>query len=213
MFHRSVGGYHGAKMGRYQDVIDRYLVNIDERVLDMLNTRYIISREGEPFVRSTALGAAWFVERVVTARDAREELEALDGLDLATEAVVSERETLPATEFSRDGYIALMEYRPNYLRYEYSADAQVFAVFSEIYYDKGWTAWIDGEPCDAMRTDYILRGAVLPAGEHTVEWRFRAPYWTAVEAVTLVCSLLIVAGLVLLMIQTLRNGKRNSNEE
>jgi uncharacterized membrane protein YfhO len=127
--------------------------------------------------------------------------------------VVSERETLPATEFSRDGYIALMEYRPNYLRYEYSADAQVFAVFSEIYYDKGWTAWIDGEPCDAMRTDYILRGAVLPAGEHTVEWRFRAPYWTAVEAVTLVCSLLIVAGLVLLMIQTLRNGKRNSNEE
>ncbi len=213
MFHRSVGGYHGAKMGRYQDVIDRYLVNIDERVLDMLNTRYIISREGEPFVRSTALGAAWFVERVVTARDAREELEALDGLNLATEAVVSERETLPATEFSRDGYIALMEYRPNYLRYEYSADAQVFAVFSEIYYDKGWTAWIDGEPCDAMRTDYILRGAVLPAGEHTVEWRFRAPYWTAVEAVTLVCSLLIVAGLVLLMIQTLRNGKRNSNEE
>jgi len=208
MFHRSVGGYHGAKMGRYQDVIDHYLVNIDERVLDMLNTRYIISREGEPFVRSTALGAAWFVSRVATATTPREELEALGTLDLATEAVVSERETLPATQFSTDGYIALMEYRPNYLRYEYSADAEVFAVFSEIYYDKGWTAYVDGVPHDAMRADYILRGAILPAGNHTVEWRFRAPHWTAVEAVTLCCSLLIVVALVLLVIQILRNEKR-----
>ena len=208
MFHRSVGGYHGAKMGRYQDVIDRYLVNIDERILDMLNTRYIISREGQPFVRSTALGAAWFVERVVTARDAREELESLATLDLATEAVVAEHETLPMTHFSTDGYIALMEYRPNYLRYEYSADAEAFAVFSEIYYDKGWTAYIDGTPAEAMRADYILRGMILPAGNHTVEWRFRAPYWTAVETVTLICSLLIVAGLVALIIQTLRKKQR-----
>ena len=94
--------------------------------------------------------------------------------------------------------IRLTEYRPNYLKYEYTSAAPATAVFSEIFYDKGWTAWVDGVETPYFRADYLLRALELPAGDHTVEWRFRAPHWGAVEGVTGLCSaaiLLLIAGL------------------
>ena len=90
--------------------------------------------------------------------------------------------------------IALTEYRPNYQKYEYTAPEESVAVFSEIFYDHGWTAYVDGEAMPGFRAAYILRAMKLPAGRHTVEWRFRAPGWAAAEAVTLVSSLLILLG-------------------
>ena len=212
MFHRSVGGYHGAKLGRYQDVIDRYLLSLNEGVLDMLNTRYVITRDGEPAVRSSAFGPAWLVQELVTASTAEQELSALGELNLAESAVVSEQETLPTTEFSTNGVIYLTEYQPNYLKYDYAASAPTFAVFSEIFYDKGWKAYIDGKEASAMRVDYILRGMALPEGQHTIEWRFRAPYWGAVEAATLVCSILIILMLILALIYTVKDEKQQSLE-
>jgi hypothetical protein len=146
-------------------------------------------------VRSSAFGAAWLVQKLVTASTAEQELSALGELNLAECAVVSERETLPTTEFSTNGVIYLTEYQPNYLKYDYAASAPTFAVFSEIFYDKGWSVTIDGVAADALRVDYILRGMELPAGEHTVEWSFRAPNWTFVNIVTLFCSLLVLAAL------------------
>lgn len=215
MYHRSVGGYHGAKMGRYQDIIDRYLNRDADAVLDMLNTKYVISRQGEVIERPTALGAAWFVERLVVVGSAAAELEALGTITLADEAVVNEAATLPQLAFEREGAtISLAEYRPNYLRYEYEAPAQAFAVFSEIYYDKGWTMYVDGEPSEAMRCDYVLRGAVLPAGKHTVEWRFKAPHWTMVEAVSLVSSLAIIVLIItILAIKIRRKYETAKNNE
>ena len=212
MFHRSVGGYHGAKMGRYQDLIDRYLTSGNEAVLDMLNTKYIITREGDVAERTTSLGAAWLVDTVLPVRNATEELDALGIVDLATTAVVNEGETLPAQSFASDGSIELVEYHPNLLRYRYQSDSEAFAVFSEIFYDKGWEAYIDGERADYVRTNFLLRGMVLPTGEHTIEWRFRAPNWSAVEAVTLICSIAILGGLLLILIFGKRYEKQSNNE-
>lgn len=196
MFHRSVGGYHGAKLGRYQDIIDRYLNNGDEGVLDMLDTKYVITRSGEVIERPSANGAAWFVENTVPAESAKRELEMLGETDLKTTAVVS-AENIPSVGAPLGtGEIELTEYRPNYLNYEYTADNEAVAVFSEIYYPDGWTMYVDGAEAPYFRADYILRAALLPAGRHTVEWRFRAPMWGVSEGITLVCSLLIFIALI-----------------
>ena len=195
MFHRSIGGYHGAKMGRYQDLIDHYLSNGNEAVLDMLNTKYLITKEGV-IERPTAYGAAWFVGNMEIVESADEELAALGVIDLRTTAVAEVGAARPRIEGA--GEIELKEYRPNYLRYDYTlTGGSAVAVFSEIYYDKGWQAYLDGEPCDSFRADYLLRAMVLPEGQHTVEWRFKAPNWSLAEAITLICSILIIFALVI----------------
>ena len=199
MFHRSIGGYHGAKMGRYQDIIDYYLNNGNEGVLDMLNTKYIITREGEVVERTTANGAAWFVQKVEIVNNAEDELISLGSTDLKTVAVAEEG--APRPQIDGSGIIELKEYRPNRLLYEYTlTGGSGVAVFSEIYFDKGWQAYLDGEPCDSFRADYLLRAMVLPEGNHTVEWRFRAPNWGLAEAITLICSILIIFALVITVI-------------
>lgn len=237
-FHRSVGGYHGAKLARYQDLIDRYLTRLDDNVLDMLNTRYVIlpGERGEPVAerRPTANGAAWLVSEVLPAAGAEAEITALDGLDTRRTAVVDRRfvpmlapltgelqaaRPDPATGAAEavplrlpadtTASIRLAEYRPQYQRYDYRSSVPSLAVFSEIYYEKGWKAFVDGNEVPYLRADYVLRGLPLPAGEHTVEWRFRAPAWRAAEAVTLVCSLVILAGaLAALILAILRHERR-----
>ena len=205
-FHRSVGGYHGAKLARYQDLIDRYLSYRNDAVLDMLNTRYLIvpGDDGQPQAvrRATANGPAWFVDGIVAADTPQQEIDLLGSVDLKTTAVAAPADKAFAEEWQAGGQadttlvrgIALTEYRPNYQKYEYTAPEESVAVFSEIFYDHGWTAYVDGEAMPGFRADYILRAMKLPAGRHTVEWRFRAPGWAAAEAVTLVSSLLILLG-------------------
>ena len=223
-FHRSVGGYHGAKLARYQDLIDRYLSQLDEGVLDMLNTRYLIlpGEEGQPVaqLRTTANGAAWFVDRLVTAEDARQEIDLLGKTDLKTTAVIAARDLplaqLPAAAAADTlpgRSIALVEYHANRLRYEYSTPAEAVAVFSEIYYDKGWTATIDGEEAPAFRADYVLRAMRLPAGTHVVEWRFRAPGWRAAEAVTGICSVVILASAAAAVVLAVRRKRRGNGRQ
>ncbi len=196
MFHRSVGGYHGAKMGRYQDIIDYYLNDLNEGVLDMLNTKYIITREGEVVNRKSQNGAAWFVQHIDIVESAEEELMTLGKIDLKTTAVAEAG--APRPQIEGKGAIELVEYRPNRLVYNYTlTGGKGVALFSEVYYDKGWQAYLDGEPCDSFRADYLLRAMVLPEGEHTVEWRFRAPNWNLATTITLICSILIIFALVI----------------
>ena len=223
-FHRSVGGYHGAKLARYQDLIDRYLSQLDEGVLDMLNTRYLIlpGEQGQPVaqLRTTANGAAWFVDHLVTAEDARQEIDLLGKTDLKTTAVIAARDLplaqLPAAAAADTlpgRSIALVEYHANRLRYEYSTPAEAVAVFSEIYYDKGWTATIDGEEAPAFRADYVLRAMRLPAGTHVVEWRFRAPGWRAAEAVTGICSVVILVSAAAAVVLAVRRKRRGNGRQ
>lgn len=216
-FHRSVGGYHGAKLARYQDLIDQYLSLRHEQVLDMLNTRYVIlpGADGQPQAarRTTANGAAWFVDGVAYAATPREEIDMLGQVDLKTTAVVAEKDqsllTVPMTaDTTAARRIALIEYQPNYQKYEYTAATPSVAVFSEIYYDKGWRAFIDGTEAPYFRADYVLRAMELPAGKHTVEWRFRAPGWGVVEGVTMAASLIILIGAIGAMVYCYCNRKK-----
>lgn len=221
-FHRSVGGYHGAKLARYQDLIDRYLNDLNPAVLDMLNTRYLIvpGEDGQPRAqrRTSAFGAAWFVDSLAGAASAQEEIDLLEKANLRTTAVVDDRlaekiePQAPTPETLASARIGLTEYRPNYLRYEYSAPEKAVAVFSEIYYDKGWTAYVDGKESPYFRADYVLRAMELPAGEHVVEWRFRAPGWSAVEAVTGICSALILLGAAAAIVYAFRKKKHLCHE-
>ncbi len=222
-FHRSVGGYHGAKLQRYQDIIDRYLGKADMGALNMLNTKYIIQpdEQGQPVatVNPDANGAAWFVETITGVANPDEEIAALATIDNKREAVVDERfaHLLTATTSTADSmsYIDIVEYRPNYQKYDYFASDETFAVFSEIYYDKGWQAYIDGEPREHFRADYILRGMVLPAGKHTVEFRYRMKDFDRISNITLIFSLLIIASLAAAVVAAVlcKRGKRDERPE
>lgn len=213
-FHRSVGGYHGAKLSRYQDIIDRYLSKGDEGVLDMLNVRYVIGPSAtadDVATRPTANGAAWTVRSVVRAASPEEEITLTGQVDTKHEAVMSD-EFLPENYNFTDGTVTLEEYRPNYLRYTTRSDGNALAVFSEIYTREGWRAYIDGEEVRPLRADYILRALELPAGSHTVEWHYRAPHWNAIEAVTLIFSIAVLAAFIITVITVIRNERRQTTE-
>lgn len=199
-FHRSVGGYHGAKLGRYQEVIDRYLKSYNSELLAALNVRYVITAEGvvplELFCGYEPNGAAWCVESVVRSASAKEELELLGDYNLLSTAIVAEDVELSAESFSAEGDIELVKYSPNRLKYAYSSTAPSFVVFSEVYFADGWSVYVDGKEAEYFATDYILRGMELPAGEHTIEWHFRAPKWGVISAIMGVASWLILAALV-----------------
>ncbi len=214
-FHRSVGGYHGAKLARYQDLIDRYLATPHPAILDMLNTRYLIlpDANGAPQAqrRGTEYGAAWFVDNITYADSPQQEIELLDTVNLRTTAIVAAKDRsrieAPAV-LSDSASIRLVAYRPNHLKYEYTTSKQSIAVFSEIFYDKGWTAYIDGEESPYFRADYLLRAMQLPAGNHVVEWRFRAPNWRMAEGITTVASLLVLLGALAATIYYIRRKMR-----
>ncbi len=218
-FHKSIGGYHGAKMRRFQEIYDHYIQDemmrlvetlqqrpvpeaIDSTMasfnaLNMLNTRYIIyNPEAPPLVNKSELGNAWFVNKVAIVPDADAEIAAISDLDPANEAVVDARfssnlEGFTPTEDSA-ATIALVEYRANYLKYVSSSGTEQLAVFSEVYYDKGWEAYIDGNPVPHFRADYLLRSMRIPEGKHTVEFRFHPKSYFIGEKVSLASSLLLI---------------------
>ena len=206
-FHRSVDGYHGAKLQRYDDVLSRYIYTNNTEILAMLNTKYIIS--GGQAHETYSFGPAWFVSAVQSVKTPAEELDAISNVDLATTAVMNESVKGLDEWYDASGDIELVEYAPNYLKYEYSTPAEALCVFSEIYYPNGWTAYIDGKEADYFSVDYILRGMVLPEGEHTVEWHFKAPNWAMANAITGIASWLIILSLTavitLIIIRLIRN--------
>lgn len=206
-FHRSLGGYHGAKLSRYQDLIEHQLSRNNAETFNMLNTKYFITADasGQPQARLNpdANGAAWFVDEIMTVDGAAAEMSALDTVNTKTTAVVDTDfdellAALPAeagaTAADSAAWIRIEEYRANYQSYRYFTELDNVAVFSEIYYPKGWTAYIDGAEAPYFRADYVLRAMVLPAGEHTVEFRFRAPGYEKLTTVNLICSLILIAG-------------------
>ena len=224
-WHKSVGGYHPAKLRRYQEMIERHItpeiqalygavaeVGMDSvdahlfRTLNMLNTKYFIfpaGQQGEtvPVLNPHAYGNAWFVNRVQYVDNANEELDALDNIVPTETAVVDARfkEVLRgATESHKDSLsaIRLTAYAPNRLTYETDNARDGVAVFSEIYYPDGWHATIDGQPAELARADYILRGMYLPAEKHTVEMRFDPASLHVTEGIAYGALALLVTGLI-----------------
>ncbi|QKG80928.1 YfhO family protein [Tenuifilum thalassicum] len=198
-FHKSIGGYHGAKLRRYQDLIDFHLSKGNMAVFNMLNTKYIIQpgKEGPVAVLNPdALGHAWFVDSLKLVDNPDEEIDALNSFNPKTTAIVDKRFKGYVDDFkfgnSAQGNIELVEYRPNRLKYKTSSTATQLAVFSEIYYPKGWQAYIDGKPADHFRANYVLRAMIVPAGEHQIEFVFDPPLWKKGTYVDLASSLLII---------------------
>ena len=203
-FHKTIGGYHAAKLQRAQDLIDRHISQGNQAVLDMLNTRYIITGQAgqERAQRNPgALGNAWFVEEVRAVNSADAEIDALAGLDPGRVAVVHEEFAggLPARSFTGAGEIALTDYAPNRLAYRSSSPAQQLAVFSEMWYGpgKGWVATIDGEPAELIRANYALRALVVPPGDHVVVMSFEPESFYRGETISYVASglILVIAAL------------------
>lgn len=211
-FHRSVGGYHGAKLGRYQEVIDKYLSEFSPEVLAALNTRYVIyGGEAMPIESITGVapyGAAWFVSDVEREATTSEELAALGSVALDSTAVVSSSVEGLEPVYDASGTIELVEYAPNYLKYEYSTPAESLCIFSEIYFPEGWSVTIDGVATEYFAADYILRGMELPAGTHTVEWSFRAPAWRATSVIMGIASALIIVGCVAIILLVIYNRRK-----
>jgi Bacterial membrane protein YfhO len=212
-FHKSVGGYHAAKLRRYQELIERQISKGNMSVLNMLNARYIIQKgaNGEPQAAQNpaACGNAWFVNEVKSVNNADEEMASLDKFDPLQTAVVDKRFAADIKGFTggKDSAssIRMTSYEPNHLVYNYTASHNQLAVFSEIYYQPGWSATVDGKDMPVVRANYVLRAMELPAGTHKVEMRFHPDSFYTGEKVAAVVSALILLLLVFAIYQTWRN--------
>lgn len=222
-FHKSIGGYHGAKLQRYQDLIEGYiqgemqsiigvltqgvtLENInnmftEQQVLSMLNMKYVIySPDAIPLINNSAFGHAWIANNVVMVNNADEEIEALGNNNLENTAIVDNRfaPELEGKNFEKDSTssIILNSYAPNKLVYNYNSSLEQLVVFSEIYYSKGWNAYIDGEKVPYLRANYILRALAVPAGQHNIEFKFEPRIWVTGERISFAGSLLLILLLI-----------------
>lgn len=181
--HKAIGGYHAAKLTRYQDLIDRHIAGVvygapqesDMRVLDMLNARYIIDRRGQVVFNPEALGNAWFVDSLMFVDTPDQEMDALSEIDPAVTAVAdrkfADRLTSPVPKQPGDT-IFETSYAPNRLTYSVDSRNGGLAVFSEVYFPYGWNVTIDGKTAELGRVNYVLRALNVPAGHHTVEMTF-----------------------------------------
>ncbi|SHN17286.1 YfhO family protein [Chitinophaga sp. CF418] len=218
-FHKSVGGYHAAKLQLYADLIERQISHNNIKVLNMLNTKYVIvpGNDGRPVAQRNpdALGNAWFVKHILWAKNADAEMKALDHLETKDTVVIDQRykeviKGLPA--FDSTATINLIANNLNEISYSSTAGSQQFAVFSEVYYEQGWNAFIDGQPAQYYRVDYALRGMEVPAGKHTITFKFEpSSYYTGIKLAisSYIAMLLLLTGGV---VMGLRMNKMNSEK-
>lgn len=203
--HKSIGGYHAAKLGRYQDIIDRYILSNNQQVFNMLNTRYIIFNDQNGnlaySLNSGALGNAWFIDNIQWVSDADEELESIYNFNPANTVLIDERYRAYMSEFQTNkdpaAVIQLVSYGPKRLDFQYSTQngAEQFAVFSDIYYEGGnhdWKAYVDNQQVSLIRVNYLLRGMRLPAGNHLLTFEFRPRSFLLGSKISLAGSILLV---------------------
>ncbi len=205
-FHKSLGGYNAAKLQRYQDIIDRHLLKNNEKVVNMLNTKYYITRDtnGQPEVQINmgALGNAWFVSQTLIVNSANQEIDALTTFNPAEQAIIHSEFSnyLEGLNIKKDSTnsISLTKYEPNYLVYQSNAKSEQLAVFSEVWYgpDKGWQAYIDGKPVSHIRSNYILRALRIPAGQHSVEFKFEPQSYQTGKLLSAIFSSILLLGLL-----------------
>ena len=240
-YHKSIGGYHGAKLERYQELIDYYLApavdnmyntlknNPDKamdvitgtQVTNMLNTKYIIvDPNAMPLINMKAYGNAWFVSGFELVTNADEEIERLGKINPRTTAVINKTKfqpfvnSLPKNQIFNDdtSAIVLTSYKPNHLVYDAYTITDRLALFSEIYYPKGWNCYIDGKPVDHVNANYVLRAAMIPAGRHKVEFKFEPATVKTGKIIALISSvllILLVAGVIFI---SFKNGNNKSTD-
>ena len=210
--HKTIGGYHAAKLRRYMDMIERHIGVGNQKVLDMLNTRYFITKEQQVQRNPGAMGNAWFVNNIQKVNTPDEEIGALNNIDPKTTAVMmSEFDSYLGGFTSADGQgsITLSDYKPDHLTYTTNTNSEQFAVFSEVIYkpnsSNGWKSYIDGKEVDHVRANYILRAMKVPAGQHTIEFKFKPTVYYAGETISLISSLLLILGLIGFLVWSFKN--------
>ena len=218
-FHKSIGGYHGAKLKRYQELIDSSIsreialisaaagkattindlmpVFNSTSALNMLNTKYLIyNPDAPPLINKHALGNAWFVEKPVIVNNANMEISAVNTIDPSKEAAIDARfrDQVQGTSYPVEATdtIMLKSYEPNELTYTYSAAAEKMVIFSDIYYSAGWKCFIDNKETRYFRADYVLRGMIVPAGNHEIRFTFKPSSYITGNKVSLASSLILI---------------------
>ncbi len=193
-YHKSIGGYHPAKLSIYQDLVEHQLYNFPNcmPVVNMLNAKYIVTpaqqQGAQPVAQLNpgALGACWFVKGVVEKKTANEVMDCLTNLNTKDSAVVYEADkalALPATQSDSTAKISLVKNDNDFVEYKSSSTVNQFAVFSEVYYSKGWKAYIDGKETPIVKTNYVLRGLSVPAGNHAITFEFKpASFYGSMKA-------------------------------
>ena len=204
-FHKSFGGYSAARLKRFQELVDaQFSKSINHDVLDMMNVKYIIGSDPKTNaigyqVNPTACGHAWFVQSVKLADNADQEMQGISSFDPKNVAIIDKKYSSLIDQKSltvdAGSSIKLVSYSPDHMVYQSGAVTNQIAVFSEVYYDKGWTMLIDGKESPYFRADYLLRAAQIPLGNHKVEFIFHpASYYTG-EVISLAGSILLVLSL------------------
>jgi hypothetical protein len=202
-FHKSIGGYHAAKPRRMQQLFDYQIAKNNLETLNFLNVKYLIQTDKDgkefPIANPDANGNAWFVSQVKLVHSSDEEMKALDKFDSKNIAVINTKDfEIKKTAFVKDSLatITLDSYQPNDLKYTSVNSKDGLAVFSEMYYKDGWNAYIDGEKAEHIQADYVLRALLIPAGKHTVEFKFEPQVVQTGSTISLVSSI----GIFLLLI-------------
>ena len=211
-FHNSIGGYHAAKLRRFQELQEFHIDKSNFEVLNMLNTKYIIyqDKEGEVryFENEKTNGNAWFVDAIETFDSADEEILALNKIKTNTTAIANTSE-LSSRRYTKDSTasIELVDYKLNHLVYETKSTEDGFGVFSEVYYKNGWSATLDGTPVDYYNVNYVLRGMEIPKGSHTVVFKFDPTVVKTGSTIALISTILVM---VLMLVLTILNSKKPS---
>ena len=221
-FHKNIGGYHAAKLRRYQEMINMHVEKEIGRlfatfgrasspaiinntldslgVLNMLNMKYLIyNKEAAPIINPHANGNAWFVSNIRIAENANEEMKMVGEINTKREIVVDKAfaSQLPSRLVTdTTAHIALIKYEPNDLVYKFSSKTDQMAVFSEIYYEKGWNAYINGNKVPYVRANYLLRAMPLKAGNYDIEYKFEPTAYSLGNAIALISSLLLILSLL-----------------
>jgi hypothetical protein len=199
-FHNSLNGYHAAKLRRYNELFDFHIVKNNLEVINMLNTKYIIGEDENgrttSYLNPDANGNAWFINKLYHVATADEEINILDSLNTKHEAVYSNHKKsaiIGNHEFDTDStaVISLIDFKPNYLKYNTKNESDGFVVFSENYYKNGWNAYIDGDLTQHSRVNYVLRGINVPAGMHIIEFKFEPQVVQTGSTIALASSLIM----------------------
>ncbi|MEI6185224.1 MAG: YfhO family protein, partial [Bacteroidota bacterium] len=183
-YHKSIGGYHPAKLSIYQDLIEHQLYNFPNcmPVLNMLNAKYVVTpgqqQGGQPVAQLNpgALGACWFVKGIAVKKTPNEVMDCLTTFDTKDSAVIFEADKALATaaaQFDSTAKVSLVNNDNDFIEYKSSSKINQFAVFSEVYYRHGWKAYIDGKETPIVKTNYVLRGLSVPAGDHKITFEFK----------------------------------------
>lgn len=236
-FHKSIGGYHAAKLRRYQELIDHRLskeINLivaslqkaktaeditnalsEIPTLNMLNTRYIIyNPEQLPIRNPYAFGNAWFVQKVEIVQTADDEIAALEHINPRTTAVVEKQFADDIKDFKPSldstATIVMDSYKPNKITYTSKTSSQQLAVFSEIYYQPGWKALIDGKPAPHFRADWTLRAMLIPEGKHEITFIFEPDTFNTANQIASFTTLLLLLAFIASVIYSIKINRKSN---